>query len=219
MFCRNATERGWSGLGCDYLYVRYRFRLDGRCISPAQSIIVRKSANILTAMVWSEATLTDTMQRLLSFTNAFRENYSMRLVNVSEMDILGDAMCSNFQAANPGAKYWRYIESGKVVITPKGMLSLLVDLAEMLQRQLVSASLHLTTQIFTFIFRKAAYWWGMKWVTNMCVKNDYQPSSSAEARSTSTWAQSLMKSTLTTWRKANRDLWRLHCFKKQRYRK
>lgn len=81
------------------LRMRYACLVDRKLFSTAQSIELSKIAHIFSAIVWHEATFTDTMQRLQSYVPALKEGNYARYVNVRTTESVEDGMFSKFLAA------------------------------------------------------------------------------------------------------------------------
>lgn len=80
--------------------MRYRFRIDGRPIPPAQRMMRSTIYNITSAIFQHKETITDPMQSLLSYVQAFEERYGVLFVDVRITDIIKDIMSSNSLACN-----------------------------------------------------------------------------------------------------------------------
>lgn len=77
-------------------------------------------------IVWHEATFADSIQGLLNYGQAFKEDYHIRLVDVCIVDIFEDMMSSKFLASNGRAIHLRNTRVQKISIKHQGMLSLLL---------------------------------------------------------------------------------------------
>lgn len=66
----------------------------------------------------------ETIQSLLSYAQAFREKYDVRIFDMSMSNIVEDIMSSHFLAASPREMRIRYIADGVVMCEHVGVLLL-----------------------------------------------------------------------------------------------
>lgn len=93
------NEDGMEGVSAP-LRIRYKFFVAGAVILSAQAIKLSKFTNIFTATVRHKAICIDTMQCLLRYAREFKEDYEVRFVDVSIIEIMKDTMLSNIFCAN-----------------------------------------------------------------------------------------------------------------------
>lgn len=102
--------------------------VDGKAISPAQSIKLSETTSVSTANVQREATFTDSMESMLSYTSRFEKNYGEHFVDVRVMDVIDDMACSNALALKSRPTFVCYIGVRKMSFIHKVELPLLIDL-------------------------------------------------------------------------------------------
>lgn len=64
------------------------------------------------------------VKRLLNYTRAFEENYSVCIVDERMTDITEDMNFSNYLPVSSGVTYLRYTTVGKIMIKHNGLLHL-----------------------------------------------------------------------------------------------
>lgn len=122
------SDRGSMRGAADPLHIHYTFQLDARVILPAQAIKLSSNANSFTAIVRLQEKFSDFIKSLLSYIRPFKENHGMCIVAMLVIDIVVDIISSGFLAANSRATYVRYIRVGKIMIKPKEVLPLIMNL-------------------------------------------------------------------------------------------
>lgn len=70
-----------------------------------------------------EEKFTNTMDGLLSYSQAFKEEYALCLVDMRIMNISVDMMSSDFLAGNSRMTYIRYIRADKLMLKLSGVLA------------------------------------------------------------------------------------------------
>lgn len=81
----------------------YKFWVDGKVFLHVNKLKLSNMANISTASVRHEATVTDTMQNLLSYMYFIEQYYDARFVYVRVVHIVDHLMYSSFVAVNSRA--------------------------------------------------------------------------------------------------------------------
>lgn len=94
---RDEDQLEWAA---EPLSMRYTFRIDGNSINRAASIKLKKIADISTAILRHETGLTDTINSVLSYAQAFEDDDEVSFVNARVPDIFEDKILSNFLYAN-----------------------------------------------------------------------------------------------------------------------
>lgn len=77
----------WAG---EPLCVWYAFQVGRKAILSTQALNLRRAAYISTDDVQHKVAFADTMKSLLCYEQAFEDDYSMRVVDVSIMDMVDD---------------------------------------------------------------------------------------------------------------------------------
>lgn len=71
----------------------YAFRVDSKAILPSQKIKLNNTANISTSTVRLKVTFTDTIQSLLSYSQALEKDLAVIFVNLCILDDDEEAKC------------------------------------------------------------------------------------------------------------------------------
>lgn len=116
-----------DGVECfaEPLHMHYGFRVGGKATSPAEGVNLRKITNLSTAIVQREPMFPDTMQSLLSYVQAFEENYGVHFLHMRISDIMENIIYSNFLPTKSRATSKRYIGVDKMMRKNRGVLPLL----------------------------------------------------------------------------------------------
>lgn len=95
------------------LCICYVFYIDGKHISPAQTIEHSKIANISRATVRREARFTGTMQSRLNYEQAFEEEYGVSFVDVRMTGIVEDMPSLSYWLPTLRRRIYATTESGR----------------------------------------------------------------------------------------------------------
>lgn len=123
---KNEDYLQWAVKPC---FIRYAFRIDGKSIFLAPVTKMSRIAKISTVFVRRKPGFTNTIQSVLSYAQAFEQNFRMSFVDARVLDIIHDLTSSNLLAANSQVTYARKMRLANMTINEYGVLPLLVGLA------------------------------------------------------------------------------------------
>lgn len=110
--------------------MRYVLCVEGKSIASVQETILSMIEHISTPIVRSKNIFTVIMKSLLRYTREFEETYGVWFVDLRTMDIVENAIPSNFLADSSRATHIRYIIVGKMTTKYPGVLLLLGRLSK-----------------------------------------------------------------------------------------
>lgn len=123
-----STNKDVVEFAVEPLRMHYEFHVSGKFMLPAQVLKRNKIASTMMANMQHKATFPETAQILLSYAEALKEYYGVRLVDVRIVDFAEDMLYSRIFASISSATYLRHTRDGKITIKCQGTPYLLFEL-------------------------------------------------------------------------------------------